>query len=86
MQVFPGKPYWLGCASNGSGWPEYLATATSLGIKNRSYGGTSVDKPLDLHKSGLLAFIKDEGRFFVSGRLEGMPDHYSHIATFIGNA
>lgn len=69
MQVFPGKPYWLGRFSNGPVWPEYLEAATSLAIQNRSYGGASVDKPLDLHESGLIAFIKDEGRFFVSGSL-----------------
>jgi thermolabile hemolysin len=69
MQVFPGKPYWLGRFSNGPVWPDYLESATSLAIQNRSYGGASVDKPLDFHEAGLIAFIKDEGRFFVSGSL-----------------
>jgi thermolabile hemolysin len=85
MQVFPGKPYWLGRFSNGPVWPDYLEAATSLAIQNRSYGGASVDKPLDLQEAGLIAFIKDEGRFFVSGSLAELVTVFLEDSLLPGN-
>jgi phospholipase/lecithinase/hemolysin len=76
MQVFPGPPYWLGRFSNGPTWPEYLEQATSLAVQNRSYGGASVNPPHDLDEAGLVGFVKDEGRFFVSGSIADQVTSY----------
>lgn len=76
MQVFPGKPYWLGRFSNGPIWADYLDQMTNLAILNRSYGGASINKPHEIDEAGLIGFIKDEGRFFVSGSLEDQVTDY----------
>lgn len=76
MEVFPGSPYWLGRFSNGPVWTDYLELAAALPIQNRSYGGASINPPLDLDESGLVGFVKDEGRFFVSGSLADQVDSY----------
>lgn len=76
MQVFPGSPYWLGRFSNGPVWTDYLETTTTLAIQNRSYGGASINPPQDIDESGLIGFVKDEGRFFVSGSLADQVSSY----------
>ena len=69
MQMFPGKPYWLGRFSNGPAWPDYLESATTLAIQNNAYGGASVERPAEFREAGLLGYLKEGGRFFVSGSL-----------------
>ncbi len=82
MQVFPGKPYWLGRFSNGPVWVDYLDHMTDLAILNRSYGGASINKPHEIDEAGLIGFIKDEGRFFVSGSLgEQITDYLALQST-----
>lgn len=76
MQIFPGSPYWLGRFSNGPVWPEYLQGASNLAVQNRAYGGASINPPLDIDESGLIGFVKDEGRFFVSGSLMDQVSSY----------
>ncbi|MEP1471674.1 MAG: SGNH/GDSL hydrolase family protein [Halieaceae bacterium] len=76
MEVFPGSPYWLGRFSNGPVWTDYLESAAALPVQNRSYGGASINPPLDLDESGLVGFVKDEGRFFVSGSLADQVSSY----------
>lgn len=76
MQVFPGPPYWLGRFSNGPVWAEYLERTTSLAVQNRSYGGASINKPHDIDEAGIIGFVKDEGRFFVSGSLADQITSY----------
>lgn len=76
LQVFPGSPYWLGRFSNGPVWPDYLAMASELAVLNRAYGGASINPPHDLDEVGLIGFVKDEGRFFVSGSLSDQTDQY----------
>ena len=76
MQVFPGKPYWLGRFSNGPAWPDYLEATTTLAIQNNAYGGASVERPPEFQKAGLLGYIKEGGRFFVSGSLAQQVEVY----------
>ena len=76
LQVFPGKPYWLGRFSNGPVWPDYLEQVSSLAVLNRAYGGASINPPHDIDEAGLIGFVKDEGRFFVSGNLSDQIDLY----------
>ena len=76
MEVFPGSPYWLGRFSNGPVWTDYLQSAAALPVQNRTYGGASINPPLDLEESGLVGFVKDEGRFFVSGSLADQVSSY----------
>ena len=76
LQVFPGNPYWLGRFSNGPVWPDYLALASELAVLNRAYGGASINPPHDLDDIGLIGFVKDEGRFFVSGSLSDQTEKY----------
>jgi len=85
MQVFPGHPYWLGRFSNGPAWPDYLEAATSLAVQNRSYGGASINPPHDLDEAGLIGFVKDEGRFFVSGSLTDQTESYLQDQNSIPN-
>ena len=56
--------------------PEYLERATSLAVQNRSYGGASINPPHDIDEAGLVGFVKDEGRFFVSGSIADQVTDY----------
>ncbi len=76
MQLFPGNPYWLGRFSNGPVWPDYLESISTLAVQNRSYGGASINPPHDIDESGLIGFVKDNGRYFVSGSLADQVSSY----------
>ena len=76
LQIFPGKPYWLGRFSNGPAWPDYLEAATALAIQNNAYGGASVERPVEFQEAGLIGSIKEGGRFFVSGSLAQQVEVY----------
>lgn len=76
LEIFPGKPYWLGRFSNGPAWPEYLEASTTLAIQNNAYGGASVERPVQFQEAGLLSTIKEGGRFFVSGSLAQQVEGY----------
>jgi phospholipase/lecithinase/hemolysin len=76
MQVFPGEPYWLGRFSNGPVWPDYLEAATALPIQNHAYGGASVARLVALEDAGVIAFVKEGGRYFVSGSLQDQVESY----------
>lgn len=76
VQVMPERPFFLGRFTNGGTWSDFLAEMADLAVLNYSTGGAVTKVDISSRVQDVLRYIKDGGRYFVTGSLRNFIKDY----------
>lgn len=76
IQVMPERPFFLGRFSNGGVWADFLANMADLAFLNYSTGGAVTKVDISSPVQQVLKYVKDGGRYFVTGSLRNFIKDY----------
>ena len=78
IQVMPERPFFLGRFSNAAIWSDYLANVIDAAVLNYSTGGAVSKVDISSRVQDVLNYIKDGGRYFVTGSLRNFIKDYKN--------